>query len=41
MVWESEAAYYVLPDKLDNLFPRDFRDWHHLDPFGETIGGYQ
>jgi len=40
-VGESEAAYYILPEELDNLLPSDFEKWHRLDPFGEIVGGYQ
>jgi len=36
-----EATHYVLPKKLDNLLPGDFREWHCLDPFGEIVSGYQ
>jgi len=40
-VGEFEATHYVLLEKLDNLFPYDFREWHHLDPFGEVVGVYE
>ena len=40
-IGELELVYYVLPKKLDNLLPGDFKEWHYLDPFGEVGGGYQ
>ena len=33
VVGESEAAHYFLPEKLDNLLPDDFGEWHCLNPF--------
>ena len=38
---EPEAAYYVLPEGLDNLLFDDFEKWHCLNLFGEIVGGYQ
>ena len=39
-VGEPEAAYLLL-EKLDNLLPNDFGEWHCLDPFGEVVGAHQ
>ena len=38
---DSEAIYYVLPEKLDNLLPADLRERYCLDPFGKVFSGYQ
>ena len=40
-VGESKAAYYILLQKLDNLFPGDFEEQFCLDPFGEVVSGYE
>jgi len=40
-VGDPKVTYYVLSEKLDNLFPSDLGERHCLDPFGEVVGGYQ
>jgi len=39
-VRDSEATYYVLSEKLDNLLPANLRERYCLDPFGKVVGGY-
>ena len=40
-VKDSEATYYVLPEKLDNLLLTYIEKWYCPDPFGKVVGGYQ
>jgi len=39
-VRDSEATYYVLAEKLDNLLHSNFEEQYCLDPFGKVVGEY-
>ena len=40
-VGNPEVAYYVLPEKLDNLLPADLREQYCLNPLGKVVVGHQ
>jgi len=40
-VGNFEAAYYVLPEELNNLLPTDLGEQYCLNPLGKVVGGNQ
>jgi len=40
-VGNPKTAYYVLPEKLDNLLPADLGEQYCLNSLGKVVGGDQ